>query len=82
MCVGSAPKAPEPVKLPPTPEAPPAPEMSAQAPVTGNNRTAEGNKRTASRAEETNGARVGTSPLKIDLIIPQPGGTGLNIPRG
>lgn len=68
--------------IPETPATPPAPEMSAQTPVTGNNRTAEGSKRTTSKAAEINAARVGTSPLKIDLNIPQPAGVGLNIPQG
>lgn len=67
----------EPVKVPdPVPE-PPAPEPTAEAPVVD-----EGKSRTAAKSSEGNIAKKGTSSLRIDVNMAQPGGAGLNIPRG
>lgn len=60
-----------------TPPTPPTPEPSAESPV-----TAEGAGRTAAGDEGANAKKKGTSALRIDVNLAQPGGKGLNIPRG
>jgi hypothetical protein len=75
MC-SSKPKVPDPPKIPEPAPTPPPPEESATAPV-----TQEGVKRTGAQKRQEAKKR-GTQALRIDINMAQPGGKGLNIPRG
>lgn len=76
MCSPKTPSAPPAPKIQEPPPAPPPPEPTPEAPV-----TEEGVKRTGAKSKQK-AARKGTSALKIDINLAQPGGKGLNIPRG
>lgn len=77
MCSSPSVPDPKPVKVPEPAPAPPPPEPTAESPM-----TQEGAGRTAAKSAEQRSKKRGTQSLRIDLNLAQPGGQGLNIPRG